>query len=246
MKKSIVFAIYGHDYVPKNWGKHFCSGKKNRLYYIHSGTGGYYLNGNKQYFTHNKIYLITGNANVVTFSSPDNPILHTYCDFELLDVFFSPQVCSFVPTTNMEKHALDIFIEGGKIATENRVSDELFTLDKSDANFYTAAVSYLIDIAKNYIKTTLCEDEEILKAIDYMYNNIATKITIDDLAKLCFMSPTGFIKKFKKTTNLTPYAYLKNLRLNMAYYLKEFGLTLEEISEKVGYSDAVALLHAMK
>ena len=46
---------------------------------------------------------------------------------------------------------------------------------------------------------------------------------------------------------MTPYRYIKFLRVNHAIEFQRSGeYTLEEIAQKVGYADAPTLSHAMK
>jgi transcriptional regulator GlxA family with amidase domain len=70
-------------------------------------------------------------------------------------------------------------------------------------------------------------------------------ITVEMLADKCNMNRDTFIRKFTKIMGITPYAYLKNLRLRTAKILKRNGLPLSEIASLTGYSDSTSLLHAL-
>lgn len=78
-----------------------------------------------------------------------------------------------------------------------------------------------------------------------MHKNLGTKQTIDDIAKECYLSTDGFIRKFKKEVGETPYSYLKKLKIRTAQNMRLTGMRLSDIAEKCGYSDPSALLHAI-
>jgi transcriptional regulator GlxA family with amidase domain len=79
-----------------------------------------------------------------------------------------------------------------------------------------------------------------------MHTRLNEKLTVNDIAWLCYMNPDSFIRRFSRIVGTTPYAYLKNIRLRTARYLKELGMPLSQIASEVGYSDASALSHALR
>ena len=72
------------------------------------------------------------------------------------------------------------------------------------------------------------------------------RISINDIARECYMTPDSFIRRFSRTVGITPHSYLKELRLRTARYLKENGMSLSTIAIETGYSDASSLSHALK
>ena len=89
-------------------------------------------------------------------------------------------------------------------------------------------------------------DKPVNCALEIMNRRMGERLTVSDIAAECYMSTDGFIRKFTRAVGMTPYAYFKNLRLRAAAALRESGATAAEAAEKCGYSDAAALLHAMK
>lgn len=72
----------------------------------------------------------------------------------------------------------------------------------------------------------------------YISKNFMNNICLHDLAKELFLTETYICELFKKNTRLTISSYIMYIRLNeAAYLLKKSDLSLQEISEKVGYSD---------
>lgn len=245
VKYSLMFAVYGYSTVPKNWADRF-GGNINRLYYIHAGNGGYIFNGKKYPFEKDTLYLLPHNLDVVPYSDPENPILHTYCDFDAVPLISSSQVISYKVKNNIDKHALNLFCDVGKNISETRKRDPMAKLDSREYEFYSSAIAYLVSVITENNKQVVINDEIIFRSIEYMYDNMDKDITIEQLAATAYMSVGWYIKRFKAVSGQTPYSYLKRIRLSYAIYLKSLGHKLDYVAERVGYSDSVALLHAIK
>jgi AraC-like DNA-binding protein len=80
--------------------------------------------------------------------------------------------------------------------------------------------------------------EIIGTAADYIKANYARDINMDAILKRVHISEYHFIRLFKKYTGMSPYEYLINYRVNKSKaLLKETGLTINEISFKVGFNN---------
>lgn len=69
-------------------------------------------------------------------------------------------------------------------------------------------------ISQRYASTVETRDNTadyiILKTTQYMEENYASKITVDDLSKIANMSTSNFFRYFKNVFNTSPMEYLKN------------------------------------
>nr|WP_086938351.1 AraC family transcriptional regulator [Thaumasiovibrio occultus] len=81
---------------------------------------------------------------------------------------------------------------------------------------------------------------------DFMEAHISEKITLEQLAELCQLSPTQFLRQFKKATYMTPYAYLARLRLERAMQLLRRGQRSTEVAHQVGFYDQAHFVKAFK
>lgn len=76
--------------------------------------------------------------------------------------------------------------------------------------------------------------------VSYMVEHYNSEITITQLADMCRLSPSRFMHLFKKRFGLPPKEYQKVLRLSSAKsMLTATGMSIDEISAQVGYSDAL-------
>ena len=94
----------------------------------------------------------------------------------------------------------------------------------------------------------LCSnDDQMEKVIDYIHQSYMNNLSVLELAEKFHMEEGTFIRRFKRSASITPYRYIKLLRVYHAQELiKEGTRTLEEIAQIVGYADAPTLLHALK
>lgn len=224
---------YGKEAIGEKWD--FTNSRNtNRLYYIHGGKGVYRLGENVYDFIPGKLYFLPYTAEIYPKSSSENPLLHTYADFELIPPIIAdcPAICD--PTEDgMMNAANNVFLEGAK--SGSAAEGLLF-----------AAVKYLSVRAAELCGFTFLKDKVIIDALEYMTKNMADNLSINELASRYYMTADAFIRRFSNAMCITPYAWLKNTRIKTARSLVEGGKTLAEAAAAVGYSDAPSLLHAMK
>lgn len=114
---------------------------------------------------------------------------------------------------------------------------------------YTAKLNFielLVNINKfattntNPLLDDLTEYEDrIQEACRYMCNYYNRPITLNQMAKIAYMSPTYFSKKFKAVTGFGFNEYLNNVRIKMATnLLMETQSTITEIATFCGYQDS--------
>lgn len=208
----------------------------NRLYYINGGTGWYVKNGERIPFLKDRLYFIPFYSNVITFSSVDDNLDHTYAGFYLSPPIISTEVFCLDPNASPYiKSAVDTF------RTLCRTRD----IGASERTLLKAVTIYLTNAAAQTSLENLVADSLIIRALDLMHSSVAEGLTVAEIAKGCNLSTNGFIKRFTKCVGETPYSYIKKLRIRAALVLRSNGATLEEAAQGVGYSDACALLHAM-
>ncbi len=82
-------------------------------------------------------------------------------------------------------------------------------------------------------------DENILKAQQWMEDNLTTFMTVSDLAKKVNLGERTFARRFKKATGDTPLEYLQHLRIGKARTrLETTDESVDTITYEIGYEDA--------
>jgi len=87
----------------------------------------------------------------------------------------------------------------------------------------------------------------IQRVKDYCYENLASKISLEQLAALCDLSRYQFLRRFEKSMGLTPHNWLTQLRLERAcLLLREPGQNLAQIAVDVGFYDQSHFIRAFR
>ena len=88
-------------------------------------------------------------------------------------------------------------------------------------------------------------DREIASAIEYIETHYGEEITVSGLAARAYLSDDHFIRRFKRAVGMTPYAYLRNLRLSLVAELRNSGLSLIDASSAVGFKHPSSYCRAL-
>ncbi|MGP4038740.1 response regulator transcription factor [Gracilibacillus sp. D59] len=88
------------------------------------------------------------------------------------------------------------------------------------------------------IERTDIDRKEVIQAMNYIKENLSTKLTISDIASYVNLSEAYVSKVFKAETGKSIIAYVNELRMQKAYHLLEQGEYLvKEVSWQVGIDD---------
>ncbi|HIF9309989.1 TPA: GlxA family transcriptional regulator [Photobacterium damselae] len=82
-------------------------------------------------------------------------------------------------------------------------------------------------------------DESIALAQEWMKRHLSESITATDIANACRLPLRTFNRRFKDQVGQTPHQYLQGIRMDTAQQLlRDFGLSIQDVAEHVGYQDA--------
>ena len=219
----------------------------NRLYYIHSGTGGYTHLGKTYRFLPDTLYYIPYTADFTPFCEAEDPIMHTYIDFELIPPIITDKVISLsAKQSDKLWSAVSIFVQGGTMTGHNNRDLSPLYAEPLFWELCKASIIYLVNQITVSNEIQKITDEVVIKAIETMHTRMNEKLSVEDIARECYMIPDSFIRRFSRAVGITPHAYLKELRLRTARYLKDSGMSLSQIASETGYSDSSSLSHALK
>ena len=92
---------------------------------------------------------------------------------------------------------------------------------------------------ENSIKGKSAKLKELIKvSVNYINNNFERDISLKDISKYVFLSPSYFIKAFKDEMKISPINYLLRLRVERAKeLLTETGQKIGDIAINVGFSN---------
>jgi len=100
---------------------------------------------------------------------------------------------------------------------------------------------------QNFSEKEYSKYNSIIKTIEDMHNDYKSSLSISDYAKKCNLSKYHYIHLFKQYTNMSPYAYIMNIRMEKAKELLKYTtLSISEIAEFVGYNNPLNFSNIFK
>lgn len=81
---------------------------------------------------------------------------------------------------------------------------------------------------------------------DWAECHLHRPLTVADMAREVFLSPTQFAARCRDETGVSPMQWLRDLRLARARALRASGLDAALTAERCGYRSASALVHALR
>lgn len=81
-------------------------------------------------------------------------------------------------------------------------------------------------------------NQALIKRIyDYIHINYSRQISLTELSDIVHLSPSQMLRIFKKTTGISPYAYLLNVRINHSKCLLKRGTSVGQTAYETGFFD---------
>jgi len=130
-----------------------------------------------------------------------------------------------------------ILLPAGCKERMNEIFNLIFATSDELARYslYCEALSLLRDVA---IAEKGIEQSILQRTAEYIKNNYAKAISVDDLAQNANMSASNFYAAFKKQSGTSPIAYVNGFRLSLASeMLVRTETSVAQISEAVGIPD---------
>jgi AraC-like DNA-binding protein len=210
----------------------------------------YYLaKGSRNFFLSNALYHLTAPVLIVI---PPHAVHMTEGDaFMRYNINVAKNYLDDYQTNILEKTALKIIKPDEKQHEELiKLLENLVQTDKKQKfgetvthtlfSYFVFLINQMSETVVNHApsdKTKL--PRLVLQLIDFINQNYADRLTLEDLAQRFFVSKTTLIYNFKKHMNCSPIDFLLNVRLNKA---KEMLLhtkkSIGEVSEACGFSSA--------
>lgn len=125
------------------------------------------------------------------------------------------------------------------------IQEEQFSRTPASQN---AQIAFLEALSVELHRLTGHQDNPLVgKVRHFIFDRLASDLTVDDLAQMAGMSKFAFIRKYKKLSGYTPMEEVRKIRIETArQLLLSRNLTLKEIAPQVGYGDEFQLSRALR
>ncbi len=219
----------------------------------------YLLDGNRRYFINHTLYDVTANdimlvnkGDIHLAQSANPPVKYARCLITFSDQFLNNLGSEFdkdffikifdtkkihIPdsmqnTFNMLIHKAETKIKQNDIYSQYIAKLNILELLVNINKFSTKNNTPLMDDLTVY-------EDRIQEVCRYICNYYNKPISLNEMAKIAYMSPTYFSKKFKRVTGFGFNEYLNNVRIKMATsLLMETQSSITEIATFCGYQDS--------
>ena len=99
---------------------------------------------------------------------------------------------------------------------------------------------------KHYTYRSDYEDKTIVKALKYINDNFSGSLSLEIVAKNCFISINELCRLFKKHTGTTVTKYILSRRITEAKKMLKNGESVSSVAEKCGFLDYASFIRAFK
>jgi len=141
-----------------------------------------------------------------------------------------------------------VYFKTGLLENET-LSNEFISLMSEFENNELSTIDYecrLIEVINKILLANTCVREEgglskhdiaIMRAKEFMQDNLSLDITLDDISQEIDVSKYHFLRLFKKYTHFSPHVYLMFKRLEQAKKLLQQGKNIVDVVYSCGFSD---------
>ena len=105
---------------------------------------------------------------------------------------------------------------------------------------------YFSDKNQGYTYHSKYENNTIVNALKYINNNFSEELSLEIVAKSCFITVNELCRLFKKHMGTTVTKYILSRRITEAKKLLKSGESVSLTAEKCGFSDYTSFIRAFK
>ncbi len=245
----------GNGRVPVHWRVDHPI-RMQRLYYIRGGIGHYCVDGGQTVpFEPDRIYLFPYNWFTRFESDPDDPIDHIYFDFITTPPIISPTpiIRKVAPGSELDAMLKVIDPVSSRSNRHTLYSTGFGSIADAPAGSRDEQKQLLYHLLLSLLTMLNAEeplpfisDESICRTLTVIRERYASPLSVGELAAAEGFELNSFIRRFRKQMGVTPYAYLRSVRLLKARELLAGGETYAMAAQATGYGSVSALSRALR
>ena len=218
---------------------------QNKFYYLMEGTFRIHIDGVEYIAQPGDWFFIPAGALHRYSNFPDKPMKKYWMHF---DIYPSSNLLAPLNVTHRVSAAnnprvQELFAEFDRLHNSRELCDRL------------RVKAIILDLLAEYIRLAGSNtevvwderDEEMRNVLSYINENFRRNLTTGELAAVCHMHPTHFIRAFKTKMAQTPHQYITDVRMEYARgLLDRSDRSVVEIAEDAGFYDLAHFSRAFK
>ncbi len=221
-------------------GLRFCCRKGmreySRLFYVKNSTiNFYYPNTDRLIISAQKgdiVYLPSNIEYDSVWSNPEN--------IDFVTIIFNLSDADNLPFTVYDKICIMAHDTNQSLLVSFEKFHKIFSDGGLGYKFMCRSLFWqiLFDVLSQFTKNSYEKKSTVYKGILYIENNYTSDFDVNELFKMCNMSPSAFRQKFKDIVGMTPVEYKNYLKTKKAIELlssDEFNIS--EVSDILGFCD---------
>ncbi len=225
---QLILLLCGEASVGTEWAGESISPMYSRLYYIKSGSSYITVNNTPILLSPGKWYLLPADCSF--YYACEKRMEHIFFHLKLCDLGGADLLreCPFPLSMkgNLEIDSLTKYVRSDNIANGLKLRHIIYDV------LFSILEKYNIPIKSNEFSPC------VIKAVQYIQQNLSMKLTISEIAEQVFVSPSTLTKNFKKELSLSVNHYIFDAVMSKASQLLLTGnLPILSISEELGFSD---------
>lgn len=217
------------DYVPEF----------SKLYLPVDGEGEIVVSGVTYHLQPGKMYLIPAGQKQSYYHINQNYLTKYWCHFtarvgntSLFDVL-DTNVCVDVPDMAYSQALFKKLLA----ASENQTTPSGVVALKG---ILLELLAFYLQLANDDVRESETQgtDADFRNVLVYIENNLAKKLTVDELAGVMHLHPNYFIRHFKAFFGVSPIRFINNMRMDRAkFLLSGTDQSISQIARSVGIDD---------
>lgn len=242
METQMLLTVMGTGYT-KNWNTAH-DFRTDRLYYIHSGSGGYICDGTPHPFLVGHLYYLPCRAVFSLYQDESDPLDHTFINFVDCRFCRHHRVIDIVPADDPIIEVLAQMMVSLIVQLSKEHHPGFFLIPRGNGiqipciDVISACLRELLERISSPDSATDRLDEDIARVLTYIHEHYREKLTLDALASIACLNKRYFIAKFRDAMDCTPYQYIQSLRYDIAMLLCTHGMSGRKAAEKVGFGSS--------
>lgn len=218
---------------------------QNKFYFVTEGTFSITIDGTAYTAQPGDWFFIPAGVMHRYRNFPDKPMAKYWMHFDLYPSsnLLAPLNVKYRVRASAVPRVTELFQEFGRLQNSSDLCDRL----QVKAIILNLLAEYIRLAGKNTDVVLDDRDEQMRNVLSYINENFKRNLTTGELAAICHMHPTHFIRAFKTKTAQTPHQYIADIRMEYARQLLDRSdRSIMEIAEEAGFYDLAHFSRSFK